>query len=409
MSLWPPFHLIGITHRRADLARREPFARSFDEVAAMLRDPDHPGRHGVIVSTCNRFEVYWWGDEDWTSVASNARARGADPADLRTKTGPAAIRHLLRVAAGLDSQIVGETEVLGQLRQAWRLARGSGTSSRELDCVFSEALAAGSRIRQVSGLGRRLASIGAVAVDAARHLGPRELAGQRILVIGAGHVADRVLAALAGTGAEVEVVSRGLERARRLAAAHGVAAASWDALDQVLGQADLVFAATAAPRSFISADRIAAATADRQTTMTIVDLGVPRNVEPGARLLPRIRILDLDALKAEQPGESTEEADVREEAQNLLENETARLFEKLQGLAENARLAELHERTEALIEEEVAATLTQCPGLTDFERDAVRDMAQRLARRVLFPVSRTVRGGWTTVRAAPRAPDDSEA
>jgi glutamyl-tRNA reductase len=327
MPAWPPLHVIGITHRKADLGLRERFARSAEEIGALLATAGDGGRTGVMLSTCNRFEVYWWGSAHWSDWFARQGHQVPRTALVELK-GLSAIRHLFTVAAGLDSQILGETEILGQVRQAWRLAREVGATSRELDLVFAAALAAGRRVRRETSLGRHPASIGSVAVDTASPA-VDGWAGRVALVIGAGEAARRVVATLVEREAEVHVLSRHAERAQAVGRALGVPAEPWESLDDRLAGADAVFTATSAPRAFLTRERLEMACVRRNRPLVVVDLGVPRNVAAEARSLAGVTILDLDDLRAHGSGALLDLAPALEAARLILERQAAQLLDKL--------------------------------------------------------------------------------
>jgi glutamyl-tRNA reductase len=321
--------MVGISHRKADLGLRERFVRSRAGIVALLSG-EGERRGGVVLSTCNRFEIYWWGSSDWLAwFHATAAEQGVPlpPAAVVGKDGANAARHLLRVSAGLESQVVGEAEILGQVRRAWELARESGATCPELDLVFDSALAAGRRVREETSIGAHRASIGSVAVDFARtRIGG--LNGCRVLVLGTGKAARTVLSSLQGTGARVRLSSRGNDRAAQLASEFDAMWTPWDALDRALAEADVVFAATSAPTPVLSAGELEVAL-DSRASFTIVDLGVPRNVDAGARALKGIRVVDLDDLRAADRSEGRPSLGVLEVAGELVEEEVRRLIERL--------------------------------------------------------------------------------
>jgi glutamyl-tRNA reductase len=395
MISWPPLSVLSVSHHKTDLGLRERFARAPAQIKQLLVETRH---QGVVLSTCNRFEVYWWGEQGWPMWFRETASRlgtPLHPAALLSRQGEDAIRHLFRVTAGLDSQVLGETEIQGQVRQAWSLAREVGATLRELDAVFSSALAAGRRIRRATRLERWAGSLGTVAVAAAQAGLGSTLAGSTVVVVGAGQAAASVLAALAGSGARVLVIARALERARALALPRGAEAQPWDSLDRWLHEAAVVFTATAAPQAFLTPHRVAAARNGRRDRMLIVDLGVPRNVAAETAELDRISVLDLDDLRACESATSPELARALLAAEELLEIELGILIERLGGLATGEHLADLHRTGARLAEEEVRALLASLPHLGERERELIRRMADRLVRRVLYPASKTVR-----VRAA---------
>jgi len=333
MLSWPPFRMMGLSHRQADLGLRERFSRSRSEIVALLTGEAGPVRTGVLLSTCNRFEVYWWGRVDWPEWFLASADRSGAPVirpAVCELAGGGAVRHLIRVTAGLDSQVVGEKEILGQVRRAWSLARECGATSRELDLVFAGAIAAARKVRRDSALARPVASVGSVAVEFARRECGGTVAGRRVLVLGAGQAARAVLAALEGREAHVCVVTRRLERAAPLVGEYGVPVDSGEALDSRLAWAQVVFAATAAPTVLLSQEQLANAGA-----LTVVDLGVPRNVAPGARNLPGVRVFDLDDLDGGSPKQTGAHSALAA-AEQSIEALGARLLGRLGSLVSRA-------------------------------------------------------------------------
>jgi glutamyl-tRNA reductase len=224
-----------------------------------------------------------------------------------------------------------------------------------------------------------------------------DLSGARALVLGAGEVAEGVLKALYGRTAGTTLVNRSPERAAALASAWGAASGAWDDLDHHLASADLVFVATGAGHLLLTADRLAGADAPPGRERAVFDLSVPRNVDPSARALPGLRLFDLDdlqRLRCPVDGFATPAID---HARALLDQEVSRLDTALRARAAAPRLAELHRVAARLAEEEADAALAELGDLGEREQRVVRAMAERLVRRVLYPVSRSVRadGGET--------------
>ena len=386
-----PFHVVGVSHHTASVEERERFAFTALETASLLEDLKADGLPGLLLSTCNRFELYWYGPGDGEAWF-RALAGGRSPApQLSMEDGLAAVRHLFRVSAGLDSQIIGETEILGQVRRAYDAARAAGTTTPEMDLIFSAALNGGRRVRRETVLGRHPHSVSSAAVD----LAFEELGHSvgKALVLGAGEAAEGVLRALHERGqAQVTLLSRHLDRAAVLATAWGAEAGSWEELDGHLASSDLVLVATASARPVLTASQLAgAADGTNERKLIVIDLGVPRNVEPSARVLPGIELLDLDDLQQRCcPAAGTASAELAE-AEGILEEELVRLGLSLRGRVAAPRLAELHALSQQMAEQESAWALAQLHTLSESQREVVRQMADRLVRRVLYPVSRTIR------------------
>jgi glutamyl-tRNA reductase len=389
------FHVVGVSHHTAAVGVREQFALTASELAELLAREQAARRSALLLFTCNRCELYWSGSDDRESWFRDlARARGMTLSDeLARLDGPEAVRHLFTVAAGLDSQILGETEILGQVRRAYDAARAAGTTTREMDAIFSAALAAGRRVRHETMLGRHPSSVSSAAVALAATEWADGLRDRPVVVLGAGEAAEGVLRALHAHGASnVSLVNRNPERATTLATAWGAAPEGWDGLPELIAGADLLIVATAASRPVMSAGELSTAMMTRaDRPLVAMDLSVPRNVQPEARGVPGVRLFDLDDLQRLCCPAAGTPATALGDAERLLEDELARLDQALRARAAAPRLAELHRHGALVAEQEAARALEQLDGLSDQERQVVREMAERLVRRVLYPVSRSMR------------------
>jgi glutamyl-tRNA reductase len=387
-----PFHLVGVSHHTSGIELRERLAFPPAEAAAWLQGQAAAGSVALLLSTCNRCEVFWTGEldlEGWFRDFALSRGACLGEEFLRLD-GEEAIRHLFEVTSGLDSQILGETEVLGQVRRAYDAARAAGTTNRLMDSILSAALVAGRRVRRETMLGRHPASVSSAAVDVAAST-RGSLANARALVLGAGEVAEGVLRALRERTAGTALVNRRPERAAALASAWGAVGGSWDELDALLATADLVFVATAAERPVIASTRLADAAGAGGRELAVFDLSVPRNVEPAARFVPGIRLFDLDDLQRLRCPVDGFASPAIDHARNVLGQELERLETSLRARAAAPRLAELHRIAARLAAEEADAAIAELGALGEREQQVVREMADRLVRRVLYPVSRSVR------------------
>ncbi|HEU4681318.1 MAG TPA: glutamyl-tRNA reductase [Gemmatimonadales bacterium] len=390
----PSFHVIGVSHHVASVEERERLAFTRAEVAALLEDQRRAGRSSLLLSTCNRCELYWSGDDDlepWFRQVALARGAAASPALLRCD-GLAAVRHLFIVTAGLDSQILGETEILGQVRRAYDTARAAGTTTREMDVILSAALSAGRRVRAETMLGRHPASVSSAAVDLI-HDRWGTIGERPVVVLGAGEAAEGVLRALNDRGASsVTLLNRRPVRARVLAEAWRAGVGDWEELDQRLETADLLLVATAGSRPVVSAaqlERAVSVRGDRE--LYVMDLAVPRNVEPAARDIGGVRLFDLDDLQRLCCPAAGTASMALGEAERVIDDELARLGLNLRGRLVAPKLAELHRLGVEMAEQESSWALERLDELSETEREVVRQMADRLVRRVLYPVSRSLR------------------
>jgi glutamyl-tRNA reductase len=383
------FHAIGVSHHTASVRVREQLALMEAEVASWLDRQRAAGRSTVVLSTCNRFEIYWSGGDDLERWFRDfARDRGVELGTALTRSdGETAVRHVFSVAAGLESQILGETEILGQVRRAYQTA---GAQGREMDAVFKGAVAAGRRVRRETALGRHPASVSSAAVDVGLASGV-DCTSANAVVLGAGEVADGVIRTLVERGVRrVTLVNRHPERAAALAVKWGVGSRPWSDIAPTLRHANLLFVTTGAKHTLVRAEDLAAAAAGRESNLVVLDLGVPRNVEPAARGLRGIRLFNLDDLQelccpAGHPSIAVAEA------QRILNEEMRRLQGTIRARSAGSRLAELHRVGLILAHQEARRALALIDGLSDGERQIIHDMAERLVRRVLYPVSRRLR------------------
>ena len=396
VSSSPPFHVVGISHHTASVALREQLALTPLQISAWLERERREERSLMVLATCNRLELYWWGDEDQEmSLRHLAQRQGValDSGVVYRCDGLPGVRHLFRVAAGLDSQVMGEYEILGQLRRAHDQAKVAGTTTWQLDAAVSAALSAGRRVRQETRLGQHPGSVASAALAQAALCWGGSLAEHRLMLLGAGEVADGVLRALESQahGALV-VANRTADRAEVLAIANGADTVFWEALPRELARVDVVIAATSAPHPILDSETLAAVVESRAgRPLVVLDLAVPRNVDPGARDIAGLRLFDLDDLRLEYCPAVSGIAPSIDEAEKLIDDGILRFERSLRVRAAAPLLAELHSFGERLAEEETERALAQLEALSAEERDVVRRMASRLVRRLLYPASQTIR------------------
>jgi glutamyl-tRNA reductase len=367
-----------VTHRRAplDVLGRMPRGAGLPPVLTGLVD-GLPVDGAVGVSTCNRFELYLEGPAPVARAALLDRLHDLSGLPAGSLDGCAdvlhreeAVRHLFTVAAGLDSRLVGEEEVLGQVRTAAREAQRCGTATPGLDGLFEWAVRSGRRARRAAGLGEQRVSLAERAVELlGRRLDP--LRDRTVLLLGSGHMARRVVAALQRAGARPVLLVR---RPESVAVA-GVLVRGLEDLPRAIEHADAVLCATSAPRPLLGAELLAA-TAERRAgrrPLVVVDLAVPRNVETPAGRLDGVDVVDLDTLADGAPDPafeaSTREAfdvvaeETRAFCQRRGRSGAGPLIEQVlrhgEGIrtAELARLTRLHPETDPQLLDELTARL----------------------------------------------------
>jgi glutamyl-tRNA reductase len=300
---------IGVSHKTAPIEIRErlalPEARAVEFLRELSADPDV--HEAVALSTCNRTEVYAVvGDPveaESTALAMLARQAGIRPTELSgaiyAHTNCAAARHLYRVVSGLDSMIVGEDQIQGQVKRAYETAQAEHTTGALTNHLFTAALHAGKRVRAETAIGERRLSAPTVAVALAKEqLG--SLDGRQVVLIGTGETSELAARALQGTGAElVFVASRRRARAISLAAQYGGCSLSFDGLPDALLTADMVVTATASSHLLLEVEEIAQVMSARGgRPLLLIDLAVPRDIEGACARLDGVTLRDIDDLQA---------------------------------------------------------------------------------------------------------------
>ena len=358
------FLVVGLNHRTVPVELLERMTVAEEQLAKALHDLG--GREHllevVVLSTCNRTEIYARCTHFHAAVGDVrdflAAHSGADPDEfadhLYTYYDEAAVAHLFSVAAGLDSMIVGESEILGQVRDAWQAAVREETAPQLLSRMFKHAVESGKRVRTETGISRHPVSIPSAAVAvAAEHLG--DLDGARVLVIGAGQMGTGLASTLRARGvAEVFVANRTLERAQRLAYEIGAHAIPLTDIADTLVDTDVLLTSTASTEVLVERAMVEMVMACRNgRRLLVVDVALPRDVDPGVGDVPDVTLLDLDDLKeyAQRSAERrrAEIGKVREILAAEIERyraeraarEVAPLVTSLRVLGEDVRRAEL--------------------------------------------------------------------
>src|SRR5687767_2781468 len=380
---------VGVSHKTAPVALLEQFALAPEDRVKALHElvgSDHVSE-ALVLATCNRIEVFaeverfHGGVTDVSRVL--ARQAGATVEELSPYVTvhyeDQAVAHLFTIAAGLDSMVVGETQVLGQLRAAYAVARDEGTVGRALHPVAQRALRVGKRVHTETGIDGAGASLVSVALDRAEdRIG--SLQGRRVLVVGAGSMGALSATTLAGRGADVVVSSRTAASADRLATAVGGRAAELGRLADELAVADVLVTCTGATGLVVTTEVVTAAMAGRDgRPLVVVDLALPRDVDPGVAGLPGVHVVDLAFLQAERTAATAASvaADDVAAARALIEAETALLRAERQAAEVAPTVSALRSQAAEVVDAELLRLSTRLPDL-----DA----------RARAEIARTVRG-----------------
>jgi glutamyl-tRNA reductase len=379
--------VVGLSHRTAPVAVLECMSVSDDELTKLL-DELHRAEsisEILILSTCNRVEIYADVARFHPAVAevSSVLSRhsglsvSALGEHLYVHFAEAAAEHMMSVAAGLDSMIVGESQILGQLRSAYAACTDAGSIGTVLHELAQTALRVGKRIHTDTGIDRAGASVVSVAVDHAEAtLGA--LSRRRVLIVGAGSMAALTGATLRKRGvADIVIANRSPESGTRLAQSLGGRFAGMDDLEHEIRCAELVISATGAASLIIDADLIAARAGD---PLVVLDLAVPRDVDPAVADIDGVTYLDLDSLRADGPVVS--DADVQA-ASAILAEELATYLVEQQRLAVAPTVTALRARANQVIDAELARLDSRLPGLDSALRVEVADAVRRAVEKLL--------------------------
>jgi glutamyl-tRNA reductase len=394
--------LLGLNHRTAPVEIREQLAFSRDGVATalLLFRNQFPTAEAAILSTCNRVEILVASDSDSPTHADVlsfiAQARDLPVRDFKNYmyqlSGEQACRHFFRVAGGLDSMVLGECQIVNQVKQAYAAASEQGTTGRVLNRLFHHAFEVGKRVRSETKIGEGKVSISSVAVDVARGIFD-DFSTKRTLVIGAGEMAQLVCQYLRDANArEFVVTTRTLANARALADACQGEAVPFDQLDEQLVRADIVITASACPMPFVTAERIRAAQVKRGGRwMFLIDLAVPRNVAADVASVPQVYVYDIDALgRIVQENQRQRTAQI-EHCEHILDLEVAAFEHWLDQAKLNPLIEQMFHDAHQLCESEVQRLFRKCPDLSDEQRHAVAQLAQRLAGKFMHPCVSSLR------------------
>jgi glutamyl-tRNA reductase len=382
--------LAGLHQRTAPLALREQLARVATDLPGALARLRTVADEGFVVSTCNRIELCALvhaprGEHDvrrllleWEALASDALLP-----HVYTLSGDEAVRHLFRVAAGLDSMVVGEAQIVAQLKVAMRAAHDAGMLGHVLQRLLQSALAAGKRVRTQTGIARAPVSVVSVALDLARQT-LRSLEGRRVTIVGAGRMAELALKHLhAERAIEIRVVGRTPARAAALAERYGVASAPLTELEGAVRASDLVVCCTAAPEVVLDAALVERATEGRSTPLLLLDLAVPRDVDPRAAALPRAKLFDVDDLQAvSEANRATRRAEIAD-AEVLLHAEAERFAAWWAAQRVVPTIRALKERAEAIRAAELRRTLARLPELREREQEAIQALSAAIVNKLL--------------------------
>ena len=385
---------LGASHKTAPLELREKLALPEGRAASFLHEltAEADVHEAAAISTCNRTELHLVvGDPveaESAVLAMLARQAGIRPTELvdgiYSLRNCDAARHLFRVTAGLDSMIVGEAEVQGQVKRAYELALAEGVTGPLLNRLFRQALGAGKRVRTETAIGANRVSLSSVAVELAREeLG--DLAQRRVIVLGAGETGELTARALADQGVRTMfVANRRRERAAELARRYGGTSISFDDLPAQLELADIVVAATASPHTIVGRAELEQVMAAREgRRLLLIDIAVPRDIDPECAELDGVSLHHVDDLQAVVERNLSVRAAEARRAEGIVEQEIARFARWLGSLEVLPTVGALRSHGERIVEEVLAENAERWETTSERDRRRIEAVARAVANRLL--------------------------
>lgn len=400
--------MLGLNHKTAPVEVREALAVSgSDMTAALTRLRALPISEGVLLSTCNRSEVYAVVDDPagvdgalvdyFLGLALALHGRELTREQLLPylyrRHGLEAVQHLFRVAAGLDSMIIGETQILGQVRNAHRDAVQAQTVGKVMHQIFHQAITVGKRAQTETRIGQSAVSVSYAAVELARKVF-RSLEGRRCLAIGAGETAKLTLRHLLSAGVREPIVAnRTLDRAESLVREIGGRAIPLDKVPEALSEVDVVISSTGAPGYVVTRQQVEEAVrARRGRPIFLFDIAVPRDIDPAVAQVAGAYLYDIDDLEAVISANLAERAQEARKVERIIAGELERFRQWAASLAVVPTIRMLREKIDAIREQELARTFNRLPDLTDHQREVIAAMTVTLINKILNDPTQQLKG-----------------
>lgn len=383
--------VLGLSNKRATLALRECLSFPACDIADALEALKRHVSEGAILSTCHRVELYAATDDARKAEAELKRfwsaMRGVSATEfephLYVLTGRKAVEHLFTVASGLDSAIIGEPQILGQVREALRRGLEHRAMGPVLSTLFRQAIVCGKRARTETAISRNAASVSYAAVELARKAFGN-LQGSRALLIGAGKMGELAAKHLIARGvSNINIIGRSEERARRLAERCGSAVAV-DELEDALQDVDIVISCTSAPHHVIRRDLMEKVMRSRRRrTLFLIDIAVPRDIEPAVAEVPGVRLYNIDDLESAVAANMRERMAEAKRVTPIIEEEIAAFETWLNTLAVTPAIRALREHAEAIRQEELARTAAVLNRLSEEDRRRVEALTLAIEKKLL--------------------------
>jgi len=392
--------LVGLSHHTAPLELREKLAVDGDARTELLKTwSQHAAGEGVVISTCNRVELYATTDDAAiaerqaralleSKLTEEERARLGDA--LYVRDGEAAVRHLFRVAASLDSMVVGEPQILGQVKEAYDAARAAGTLGSLLGRCFSRSFSVAKRVRTETGIAEGTVSVSSIASQLAKKIFG-ELAGRRVLLLGAGEMGEAAARSLANTGAVLRVVNRSPEKARRVAAECGGEPRGYEQLASEMVHADVVISSTSSDRYVLTTKLMKDVLRGRRfRPIFLIDIAVPRDVDPRVGDMESVFLFDVDDLQEVAQENLTQRRQAAMTAERIVDIEVAEIEAWRRTLDLTPTIVALRERFAEVVNGEIERSIKKLD-LDVKGRKSLERMGDAMVKKLLHPPLATLK------------------
>jgi glutamyl-tRNA reductase len=386
--------VFGVNHKTAPIELRERIAISRDDLASVTRAlASVPGiAECMIVSTCNRVELITALDNqtnpDLTAFLRDQFKLGPNSLEghVYEHTGKQAVRHLFRVAASLDSMVIGEPQILGQVKEAFSVAREAGTVGGQLEHLLQATFAAAKKVRTETEIGSNSVSIASVAVELARRIFG-SLNGRTVFLVGAGKMSELAARHLVQQGAgTVLVTNRTVDRARKIAEPFNARVIPFDSLHEAAAEADIVITSTGAPHPIFRREHGQALLHKRRNRpMFFIDIAVPRDVDPAVNKLEGLFVYDIDDLQQVAASHLAERTREAADAEALIAAEVERFHERQRAVSAAPAIVALQKQAEELRQSEIKRALSRLGPLTSDQLEAVEALTRGLVNKFLHP------------------------
>ncbi len=386
--------VFGVNHKTAPIELRERIAISRDDLAEVTRAlASVPGvAECIIVSTCNRVEFVTALDgqstPDLTAFLRSQFNLGPNSLEghVYQHSGKQAVRHLFRVASSLDSMVVGEPQILGQVKEAFSVAREAGTVGGHLEHLLQATFSAAKKVRTETEIGSSSVSVASVAVELARRIFG-SLNGRTVFLVGAGKMSELAARHLVQQGAgTVLVTNRTAERAHKMAEPFNARVIPFDSLHEAAAEADIVITSTGAPHPIFRREHGQAFLHKRRNRpMFFIDIAVPRDVDPAVNKLEGLFVYDIDDLQQVAASHLAERSREADDAEALIAHEVERFHERQRAVSAAPAIVALQKQAEELRQSEIKRALARLGTLTPDQQEAVEALTRGLVNKFLHP------------------------